>query len=58
MVKTLIYSARDVGLIPGQGPKIPRASWPKIQKTNRSNIVTHSTKTLKIVYIKKKGGGH
>ena len=25
MVRSLIYSARDVGLIPGQGPKIPCA---------------------------------
>ena len=41
-------------LIPGA--KIPQASWLKNQniKNSRSNIVTNSIKTLKMVHIKKK----
>ena len=47
MVKTLSSSAKGVCLIPGQGVKIPLASWPKNQNmNNRSNIVTNSIKTL------------
>ena len=42
------------GSIPGQGAKIPHASWPKNQKNikNRSSIVKNSIKTLKMVHIK------
>ena len=48
MVKTLLSSnAGGTGLTPGQGAKIPRASWPK----NRSNVVTNSIKTLKKLVI-------
>ena len=46
-----------VGSIPGRGAKIPHASRPKnqnIKKKKRSNIVTDSIKTLKMVHIKKK----
>ena len=47
VVKTLSSSAKGVCLIPGQGVKIPLASWPKNQNmNNRSNIVTNSIKTL------------
>ena len=52
MVKTSPSNTGGVGSIPGQGAKIPHASWPKNQ--NRSNIVTNSIKTLKMVHIKKK----
>ena len=38
-------------MIPGQGTKIPHASWSI--KQNRSNIVTNSIKTLKMAHIKK-----
>ena len=31
VVKTLPFNAEGVGLIPGQGAKIPHASWPKIK---------------------------
>ena len=42
-------------MIPGQGDKIPHASWPKNQNiNNRSNVVTNSIHTLKMVHIKKK----
>ena len=54
VVKTLPSSAGGVGLIPGQGAKIPQASWPKSNVNSRSNIVTNSTKTFKMVHIKKK----
>ena len=53
MIKTLPSNAGDVGLIPGQGAKIPHASWPKKAKhKNRSNTVTNSIKTLKVVHTK------
>ena len=42
-----------MGSIPGGGAKIPHASWPK-NKNMRQNIITNSTKTLKMVHIKKK----
>ena len=53
MVKTSPYNAVGVGLIPGWGAKIPHASRPKNQNIKRSNIVTNSIKTLKMVHIKK-----
>ena len=57
MVKTLPSNAGGEGSTPGPGAKIPHASGPKNKKqTNkktRSNIVTNSIKTLKMVYIKK-----
>ena len=38
--------------IPGQGAKIPYASWAKNQSiNNRNSIVTNSIKTLKKVHI-------
>ena len=40
MVKTLPSNAGGAGLIPGRG-------------ANRSNIITNSIKTLKVVHIKK-----
>ena len=52
--KTLPFNAGDTGLIPGQGTKIPHALGPKNQKIeNRSNIVASSTKTLKMIHIRK-----
>ena len=42
------------GLIPGWWTKIPYTLGLKIQNLNRSNIVTNSTKTLKMIHIKKK----
>ena len=54
MVKTAPSNAGAVGVIPGQGTKIPHASWPKKQNINNSsNIVTNSRKTLKMVHITK-----
>ena len=54
MVQT---SPSDMGVvcsIPGQGVKIPHVLWPKKQNiNNRSNIVTNSIKTLKVVLVKK-----
>ena len=54
MVQT---SPSDMGVvcsIPGQGVKIPHVLWPKNQNiNNRSNIVTNSIKTLKVVLVKK-----
>ena len=55
MVKTSPFNTGSVGLIPHQGTKIPHASWPKNQNiNNRSNVVTNSLSTLKMVHIKKK----
>ena len=54
MVKTLPSRAGGAGSIPGRGTKMPHASQPKNQNLkNRSNIVTNSIKTLKMVHIKK-----
>ena len=54
-VKTSPSNTGGEGLIPGQGAKIPHASWPKNQNIkNRSNVVTNSISTLKMVHIKKK----
>ena len=54
MGKTSPFNAGGASVIPGQGTKIPHASWPKAKTENRSNIVTNSIKTLKTVHIKKK----
>ena len=47
MVKTLPSNAGAAGLIPGQGTKIPHASWPKNQTIKQKQCVTNSIKTLK-----------
>ena len=55
VVKTLPSIAGDMGLISGQRAKIPHASWPRNQNiNNRSNSITNSIKTLKMVHIKEK----
>ena len=55
VVKASPSNAGGAGSSPGQGAKIPYASWPKNQYANdRSNMVTNSIKTLKMVRIKKK----
>ena len=53
VIKTLPSNTGDAGSIPGCGMKIPHSSWPKNQSINRSNIVSDSIKTLKMVHIKK-----
>ena len=56
VAKTLPFSVG--GSIPGREAKIPHTSVSKNQnikkKKKRSNIVTDSIKTLKMVHIKKK----
>ena len=43
------------GSIPGQGAKIPHASWAKKTKHKKiNNIVTNSIKISRIVHVKKK----
>jgi len=39
VVKTLPSNAGCVGLIPGQGVKIPQASWPKKQKCKKQEAI-------------------
>ena len=39
MVGTSPSNAGGVGLIPGQGARIPDALWPK-KKKNKTNIIT------------------
>ena len=54
MVQTSPSNMGVVCSIPGQGVKIPHVLWPKNQNiNNRSNIVTNSIKTLKVVLVKK-----
>ena len=50
MVKNLPSHAGGVGWILGEGAKILHASWPKNQMWSRSNIVTKSIKTLKMIH--------
>ena len=53
VVKTSPSNAGVMDSIPGQGAKIPHASQPKDQNIkNRSNVVTNSVKSLKMVHIK------
>ena len=53
-VKTSPSNAGGAGSIPGWGAKTPPALRPKNQNIkHRSNIVTNSIRTLKMVYIKK-----
>ena len=54
MVKTSPSNTGDAGSISGWGIKIPHSSWSKNQSINRSNIVSDSIKTFKMVHIKKK----
>ena len=53
VVNTSSSNAGDAGSIPGQGAKIPHAFRPQKPKHIRSNIVTNSIKTLKMVHLKK-----
>ena len=57
VVKTLPSNAGSVGSIPGEEAKIDPtclvAKKKKHKKQNRSNMVTNSKKTLKMVHIKK-----
>ena len=55
VVKTSPPSAGGEGSIPGQGAKIPHALGPKPvpRKKHRSNTVTSSITTLKMVHIEK-----
>ena len=54
-VETSFSNAGNVGSIPGLGAKISHALGPKKHKThkNKSNIVTNSIKTSKLVHNKK-----
>ena len=54
MVKTLLSNVGGrAGMIPSRAVKVPHALWPKTKTQNRSNTVTNSMKTLKMVHIKK-----
>ena len=56
VVKTLSSNAGSVGSIPGWGTKIPHDQKAKQKQIidNKNNVVTNSTKTLKMVPVKKK----
>ena len=53
VVKNLPSNAGGASLIPGLEAKIPRASREKNQNKEQKQIVTNSTKTLKMVHVKK-----
>ena len=53
VVQTLPFNAGGAGSIPSREAKIPHASRLKNQNIKRSNSVTNSIKTLKMVHIKK-----
>ena len=52
-IKTSPSNAGAAGSIPGQGAKILHALWQKTKKQKRSNIVTNSIRTVKMILIKK-----
>ena len=54
VVKTLPSNVGDARQMPRRGAKIPHVLGPKNQNTNKSNIVTNSIKTSKMVHMKKK----
>ena len=54
VVKTLPSSAGVVGLIPGQGAKMPHASWPKRPKHKTEPILQQIQYRLKMAHMKKK----
>ena len=47
MVKTSPSNAGDVGLIPGQGAKIPHASWPKNQNIKQKQYCNKFNKDFR-----------
>ena len=53
MVKASPSRAGGAGLISGQGPKTPHASWPENQNIKWKQYCNKSNKTLKMVPIKK-----
>ena len=53
MVNSALSNAGGVGLIPGQGVKIPHALGAKKNPKHKTiNVVTNSIKTLEMVHIK------
>ena len=54
MVEISPSNAGGVGSIPGQGARIPHASWPKNEGIKQKQYITNSIKTLKMPHIKKK----
>ena len=53
MVRASPCNAGGVGLTPGQGTKIPHASWPRNQDIKPKQCCNRFSKDLKMVYIKK-----
>ena len=53
-VKTSPFNAEGMGLIPGQGAKIPHTSQPKHQNIKQKQHCNKFNKTLKMVHTKKK----
>ena len=47
MVKSPSSSAGGVGLIPGQGAKIPHASWPKTSNIKQKQCCKKKKKSIK-----------
>ena len=47
VVKTSPFNAEGEGLIPGQGIKVPHASWPKTQNTEQKQYYNKFNKDLK-----------
>ena len=47
VVKTSPFSTEGAGLIPGQGAKIPRASWPKNQNIKQKQYCNKFNKDFK-----------
>ena len=54
MVRTLPSNTQGEGPIPGQGVKIPRASWPENPNVKQKWYRNKFDRTLKMAHIKKK----
>ena len=52
MAKALPSSVRDAGSIPGQGAKVPHASWPIKQNIRQDQHCNKFSKDFKNIYIK------
>lgn len=52
VVKALLSSVRDAGSVPGQGAKIPHASWPIKQNIKQDQRCNKLSKDFKNIHIK------
>ena len=54
VVKTSLFNARRVGLVPGQGARIPHTLWQRNQNIKQKQHCNEFNEDLRMVHIKKK----